>query len=68
MSPVANHHMIDSVLDGVRHHLGLIDHGMMHGLIKQLLKLRGVFRDCDMTWRGESHFLNDLPISGNQAE
>jgi len=60
--------MIDGILVGVCPDIRLIDHGTMHGLIKHLLELHGVFRDGDMTWRGESTLLDDLPFSADEAE
>ena len=67
-SRITIHHLIVGTLDGVHHDHRLIDHGVMYDLIKQLLELHGVIRDCDMMWRGESTFLNDLPISADEAE
>ena len=36
---------------------------MMHGLIKHLLELHGVFSDYDVVRCGEIGLLNDLPIA-----
>ena len=47
--PLATYYLIDGVLDGVRHDLRLIDHGVMHSLVKQLLELHGVFSDGNVT-------------------
>ena len=47
-SPLANHLLINGVLDGVCHDLRLIDHGVMHSLVKQLLELHGVLGDGDV--------------------
>ena len=41
----ATHHLINGFLDRVRHDLRLIDHGVMHGLVEQLLVLHGVLSD-----------------------
>ena len=39
----------------------------MHSLIKLLLELHGAFRDGDVTWRGQSTLLDDLPFSTGEA-
>ena len=65
---MANHHLIDGVLDGVCHDLTLIDHGVMHGPIEELLELHGVFSDGDVSRRKKSTFLDDLPFSSHEAK
>ena len=62
------HHLIDGFLDGVCHDLRLIDHGVMHGPIKQLLELHGVFIDGDVSRCRKSTFLDDLPFSSHKVE
>ena len=61
--------MINGILDGVRHDdARLVDQCVMHGLIKHLLELHGVFSDSDMTRRREIGFVDHLTFSADHAE
>ena len=62
------HHIIDGILDRVRHDLRLIDQSMMHGLMEHLLELNKVFSNGAMAWRREVGFLDYLALSVDHAE